>query len=86
MQRAVRELEGATAHCTGFVVNICLSYGGRGELVRACRGVAVDVQQGRVASPGDISEQDIERHLCTAGRPGNNDFVRIYANNRNDVL
>ena len=36
VQDSIEVLERATAHCTGLLVNICLSYGSRAEILRAC--------------------------------------------------
>lgn len=42
VRSAVRELEKETALCTGFLVNICLSYGSRAEIVMACNSAVAE--------------------------------------------
>ena len=42
VRSAVRELEKETAQCTGFLVNICLSYGSRAEIVMACNSAIAE--------------------------------------------
>ncbi|KAL7429645.1 hypothetical protein ACHAXH_006356 [Discostella pseudostelligera] len=37
-----------TKHCDKFIMNICMSYGGRGEIVNACKSMAMDIQCGNV--------------------------------------
>merc|ERR1712157_629880 len=53
-----------TKHCDKFVMNICLSYGGRGEIVHAFRGVLKDVLSKKI--PVDqVSEQHVQSNLLT---------------------
>lgn len=42
VRSAVRELEKETAQCTGFLLNICLSYGSRAEIVMACNSAVAE--------------------------------------------
>ncbi len=69
VQTAVKELEAATAHCKSFVMNICLSYGGRGDIVEGCKKVCEKVKLG-VLSSDDITETSFSEYLSTAGQPG----------------
>ncbi len=57
-----------TAANTGMVLSVALNYGGRAEIVDACR-VATQklLSQGRSAD--DLSEEDIERELYTRNLP-----------------
>jgi undecaprenyl diphosphate synthase len=65
MKRMVDE----TAHCEdGLLLNICLSYGSRGEIVRACRQLATDVQQGTL-SLQEITEDAVQQRLLTSVDP-----------------
>ena len=57
-----------TAHCDKFLMNICLSYGSRGEIVNACRSVASDIDSGSL-DVQDISDTVIEERLLTSGCP-----------------
>ncbi|WP_414526358.1 isoprenyl transferase [Nodularia chucula] len=45
---------------------VATNYGGRQEILQACRAIAHKVQQG-VIQPNDIDEHLFERHLYTAG-------------------
>lgn len=64
-----------TAGNDGMVLNLALNYGGRVELVDAFRGLLGEcLRAGR--SPETITEQDIERHLYTAGRPDPDLLIR----------
>ncbi len=65
---AVDEIQRDTASGTTLLLNICLSYGSRAELVRAARGLAEEVAAGRLR-PGDIDEATFAARLYTAGLP-----------------
>src|SRR5688572_14158685 len=53
---------------TGLVMCVALNYGGRAEIVEACRRAIVEmVGEGR--PPDDLREDDIERNLYTHGMP-----------------
>jgi len=66
-----RELERAveqTAGNTGMVLSVALNYGGRAEIVDAVREAARALAaEGRAAA--EMTEEDISRHLYTAGLP-----------------
>jgi undecaprenyl diphosphate synthase len=57
-----------TSSNTGLVMCVALNYGGRAEIVDACRKATNDLKNdGR--SPDELSESDIERNLYTHGLP-----------------
>jgi len=64
----MRAIEEATAAGSRLRLNVCLSYGGRGEIVAACRRIAEEVAAGDLA-PEDVDATTLERHLLTAGQP-----------------
>ena len=51
----VRETQALLAGNTGLVLNVALSYGGRAEIVDACRSIAKRVADGELA-PQDVSQ------------------------------
>ena len=53
---------------TGMVMNVALNYGGRAEIVEACRSAAKQVIE-RGDSLEKLGEDDIERNLYTHGLP-----------------
>ena len=53
---------------TGMVLNLCLSYGGRQEIVDACRAVAQKVKDGALA-PEDITADLFAAHLYVPELP-----------------
>lgn len=55
-----------TQHNKGVLFTVAKNYGGRQELVQACRAIATQVQNGLI-QPDDIDETLFENHLYTAG-------------------
>lgn len=60
--------EERTACNTGLRLNIALNYGGRAELARAARELALLVRSGQM-TPEDITEARLAEHLYTRGQP-----------------
>ena len=46
-------------------MNICLSYGSRGEIVQACQSLACDAMHGKI-NPSTITEEDLSQRLLTS--------------------
>jgi undecaprenyl diphosphate synthase len=57
-----------TAKNTGMVLSVALNYGGRAEIVDACR-LAMGRLLSEGKSPGDLSEEEIAAGLYTDGLP-----------------
>jgi undecaprenyl diphosphate synthase len=55
-----------TRHNQGIQFTVATNYGGRQEILQACRSIAHKVQQGLI-QPDEIDERLFERHLYTAG-------------------
>jgi undecaprenyl diphosphate synthase len=64
-----------TKNNIGTQFTVATNYGGRQEIVQACRAIATQVQQGRL-SPDEIDEAVIERYLYTAGLPSPDLLIR----------
>ena len=62
------EIEAKTAEFGGHYLNIAIAYGGRAEIKDMVRSVAHDVKSGML-SPEEITEETIERKLCTSYLP-----------------
>lgn len=56
----------ATQHNQKIRFVVATNYGGRREILQACRAIAQEASQGKVA-PEDIDEALFEKHLYTAG-------------------
>lgn len=59
-----------TRHCTGLTMNICLSYGSRGEIVEATKSIAKDIEN-RAIDIDSIDEELFQSRLltCHSGDP-----------------
>ncbi|MEW6731201.1 MAG: isoprenyl transferase [Acidobacteriota bacterium] len=68
VQREVAYAKRETAANTGMVMNIALNYGGRTEIVDACRQLCHEyIKNGR--NPDEIDELVLSRYLYTSGLP-----------------
>jgi len=81
LQAAMRELEEKTAACTGLRLNVCVSYGGRSDMTRACRQLARQVAAGEVDAEA-IDERAIARHLLTGDVPDPDVLIRTSGERR----
>ena len=75
VQRALTDALAATADNDGLLLNLALNYGGRSELVDACRRLALQVQDGSLAA-ADIDETKISQALYTGGLPDPDLLIR----------
>lgn len=63
----IRNLEEKTANNTGLNLMIAFNYGGRDEIVRACRNIAEKVKNNEL-NVNDIDENLFSNHLYTSGK------------------
>ena len=68
LQRQITELTEITAKKRGLHIQIALNYGGRDEIVRAARKLALRVRD-QALSPDSIDEMLFEQYLDTSGTP-----------------
>lgn len=68
IRKRIGELEEATKDNTGLHFQIAINYGGRDEIVRAAKKLAVQVQEGAL-KPEDITQERFDGALDTAGIP-----------------
>jgi undecaprenyl diphosphate synthase len=74
VQRDTREAMEATAANTGMVLCVALNYGGRAEIVDAAS--ALLAERRGVDNSVTVTEEDLERHLYTAGLPDPDLLIR----------
>jgi undecaprenyl diphosphate synthase len=53
-----------TKNNTKLIMNICLSYGSRGEIKNACQSIASDIQSNKI-QPKDITESLVSSKMLT---------------------
>ncbi len=81
LQASIAHLEQETAGNTGISFQIAINYGGRDELVRACRKIAGEIADGSV-SPEAVDADLIDAHLDTAGLPDPDLLIRTCGEER----
>jgi len=75
VQREIAYAVDKTANNNGMVMCVALNYGGRAEILQACK-LAAEQSLARGDSIKQMSEQDIERNLYTHGLPDVDLMVR----------
>jgi len=75
LQSKIADSELKTCKNTGLNLVIAANYGGRWDVVQACKKIAEKVVDGELRSD-DISEQLINQHLTTFGLPEPDLFIR----------
>lgn len=68
VQAEIRDAEAKTANNTGTKLNVALNYGGRAEIVEACKKAFRNLSKNG-GSIEELTEQHIEQNLYTSGLP-----------------
>jgi len=75
VKESIRGLQEATKDCTGFIVNICLSYGSRAELVQACKNIAIEHKEG-LLDVNSLNEDMLSNYMVTKSIPDPEILIR----------
>src|SRR5207247_769000 len=75
VRREIDHVVQATRDNTGLTLMMAFNYGGRDELIDACRALARQVQAGELR-PEDIGEKEIQQALYTADVPDPDLLIR----------
>jgi undecaprenyl diphosphate synthase len=75
VQKVLAETMSLSAANRGMVLTLALNYGGRAEIVRAARRLALEVQAGTLR-PEDIDARALSARLDTAGLPDPDIVIR----------
>ena len=68
VQKSIYDSMERTKENTGLILNIGFNYGGRAEIVKACKEIAEKVKEGQV-KPEAITEELFSSHMYTDGQP-----------------
>jgi undecaprenyl diphosphate synthase len=75
MRALIEKTNSISAELTGIQANICLNYGGRGEIVRAARAFAEDCAAGKT-SPDMLTEEKFSSYMYSGGIPDPDLIIR----------
>jgi undecaprenyl diphosphate synthase len=65
VQKRIARMVEETEKCNGLTMNICISYGSRGEIVAATRSIVAGVVRGELDA-SHIDEMEFEKRLLTS--------------------
>ncbi len=75
LQLEIDKAVSLTQHNQGIQFTVATNYGGRQEIIQACRSIAAQVQAGSI-EPDDIDENLFSSHLYTHGLPDPDLLIR----------
>jgi undecaprenyl diphosphate synthase len=75
LQKSIVELEAISKDNTGLNFQVALNYGGRDEITRAMKQIAIKIQTGE-CKPEEITEEMISYHLDTKDIPDPDLLIR----------
>lgn len=81
LQLAINETEQLTCNNTGLVLNIAANYGGRWDLLQACKNVVEKIKSGELTNE-DLTEDILAKETCLAGLPEPDLFIRTGGESR----
>ena len=81
LQRLMAGIEARTAGLTRLNLTVAINYGGRDEILRAARTLALDAAEGRL-DPADITEAALAARLDTGGLPDPDLVIRTSGETR----
>jgi undecaprenyl diphosphate synthase len=81
LQRLMAGIEQRTSCFSRLNLTVAINYGGRDEILRATRALALDVAEGRI-NAGDITEASLSERLDTHGLPDPDLVIRTSGETR----
>ncbi len=81
IQRSIADLEEASRNNTGLNFQVAINYGGRDELLRAAKALAMDLKENKI-KPEQIDETGFEQYLDTRGIPDPDLLIRTSGEQR----
>lgn len=80
-QKSFSRLETETTRCSGFQLNLCVSYGSRSEIAGACRRIAARVAAGELRAD-EVDEGMLSNHMISVGVPDPDLLIRTSGERR----
>ena len=81
LQKAIDDAEQLTGNNSGLILNIAANYGGRWDIVQACKNIVEKNVSGEL-SIDDITEEVVANEACLAGLPEPDLFIRTGGESR----
>ncbi len=81
LKQSISRMHDISKDNTGIQINICLNYGGRGDIARAARGLAEKAAAGEL-DPAEIDEEVFASQLYTTGLPDPDLLIKAGAEKR----
>lgn len=75
LQSSIRNLEKATANCTGLKFQLALNYGGKDEIIRTTQKIALECLNNHI-DVSNINEDMFASYMDTSGIPEPDLFIR----------
>jgi undecaprenyl diphosphate synthase len=75
IQQQIKNAEQLTENNTGLIVILAANYGGRWDVIQACRRIATEVEEGEV-SPKEVDEDFFSKYLSLSDLPDVDLFIR----------
>lgn len=73
--QSFNEVMAYTADCNRMLLNLCVNYGSRYEILQGALNLAKDIEEGRVKAD-EVTEEDFSGYLYTAGQPDPDLMIR----------
>ncbi len=75
VQELIKKVHRSTKDYKNYHMNVAMAYGGRQEIVDACRKICSKIAKGTM-KPGDIDEAAMRQHFWTNGHPDPDLIIR----------